>query len=1180
MFDETPPPQRGFEQVSLPDPDDFDVNREVTRFSQGNVYDASATNGANSEVSTVPNPAVVESGRTLRVAGRYSSDGGYIEWITLAAGTVLTASTVFAASLVGDWDTTEARGETRQIEFQATEGTWMSVDVSPDGRWIVFDLLGHIYRLPAGGGEAECLTQDSGIALNYHPRISPDGTEIAFISDRRGQDNLWVMKADGSAAEPVALDEFSRMAEPAWTPDGQSILITRRLMTGYGFYRVDDAIWLFPRNGGEPRQLVGRGEGRPPLERFAGNPRYQWASPSPDGRYVYFNSAAFDGDNRQIKRLELSSGVVEDVTETKTIYPSCCGRPAYTDRLGEYAPEVSPDGRWLAFARKLPGSLLKFRNKEYSGRTALWLRDLETGDERILLDPIEVDTAEGHPSWNTRVLPGYGWAEDSRSVVISQGGRIRRVEIADGSVTQIPFTAIVRRVVSEQARGQQSIDTTFTARALRWPVVSPDDSHLVFEAVGRLWEKKLPDGEPHPLTGATDGVERTPSFSPDGRQVVYVWEDPLGNDYVQVVDLATNETTRLTSRAGTFLYPSFLGDGSAVLVGSYPAELSVPPVSGQWQLVRLTAADEGARLLRRLGGFVETQAGSGGRIWFTSMPESGTTALHSMAHDGGDERVHLLFDGPALQFSVSPDGSRVAFVRTRDVYVAPLPDGTGEPPPTLDPLSDDNPLELIRVSEIGGFYPHWRGNHRVAYVIGGTHVTYDLRTRTAHETAIGLEVRRDVAKGTIGLRNARLIALAGGRRDVIARGDIVVEDGRIRCVGTCDTKDLDRVIDLRGKTIMPGWVGTHAHHQSSDLYGMIPQQRADSAIYLAYGITTTFDPAGPNNSFSINEMAAAGKIIGPRSYSSGPILTCDWDRRVFMQGGLLGDADDVKRINSYSDARDHVRRHAALGAISIKDYKQCTRRQRQMLAEAAREFGTSLTTENGDLFYILGQLMNGHTGWEHPLEHVPIYNDVARFIGKIGGHYSADLILSNYPHGNAIEHWFSRRDLWNDEKANRWMDWRPLAARRIFVDKPLSEFAFPILSEGAWDMAQEGAYPTIAAHGEQHGLGNHWEAQIMAMAAPPLEVLRYATYNGAHFLGLEKEVGTLEVGKVADLVVLNSNPLEDIRNSLDNLYVMRDGNLYDAMTLDQIWPETRPYGPRPWYREDIYRRDVRSSRRE
>lgn len=1093
-------------------------------------------------------------------------------WMILLTLSLLPAYAT--ASSIDGWDVVEPRGKTRDIRFETTEGTWMSIDVSPDGRWIVFDLLGHIYRVAATGGDAECLTQDSGIALNYHPRISPDGREIAFISDRGGQDNLWVMALDGSNPEPIFIDEFARAAEPAWTPDGKQILITKRLMTGYGFYRMDDAIWLYPRDGAEARELLGRGENTAPLARFAGNPRYQWASPSPDGAHVYFNVADFDGDHRQIKRLALSSGAVEEVTESKTIHPACCGRPAYTDRLGEFAPEISPDGRWLAFARKLPEALLLYRDKTYSGRTALWLRDLETGDERVLLDPIEADAAEGHPSWNARVLPGYAWAADSQSIVISQGGKIRRVRIDDGGVTAIPFTATVRRRISEQARGRQRIDDSFTVRAVRWPAASPDGSRLVFEAAGSLWIRDLPDGEPRPLTASgNEYAERTPAFSADGRRVVYVAEDPSGDDHVRVIDLQTGEITTLSTEPGMFMYPHFAAEDTRVFVSSYPRELARPPVAGQWRLVELPAA--GAATLRRLGTQLRTQLGPDDRIWFTTTPELGKTALDSTTIDGGNSRRHLVIDGSGRQFSVSPDGKRLAFVSARDVYVVELP-GEGEVPPDLvDPLAPD--ADVLRLSNSGGFYPHWLAPERLAYVIGDRYVIHDLGAGTSRELAIDLAIDRDVGRGRIAFRNARLITLAGDGRDVIRRGDLVVEDGRIRCIGRCSLQDVDEVIYASGKTITPGWVATHAHHQSSDHYGMIPLKRADSAVYLSYGITTTFDPAGPDYSFSVNEMTAAGRIVGPRGYSSGPILTCDWDKRIFMRGGLVGDADDLRRINTYEDADRHVRRHVAMGAISIKDYKQCTRNQRQMLAEAARRHGVSITTENGHLLYILGQLMNGHAGWEHPLQYVPIYGDVATFVGRAAGHYSADLILSNYPHGNAIEYWFSRENLFINEKAALWTDWRKLAARRIFVDKPLSEFAFPILAEGAWDIARAGGYPTIAAHGEQHGIGNHWEAWTMAMAAPPLEVLRYATYNGAHFIGLEQELGTLEPGKIADLVVLDANPLDDIRNTTDIRYVMKNGRLYDATTLDQIWPEDKPYGQRPWYRTDALRRDVRSA---
>lgn len=1086
-----------------------------------------------------------------------------------------TFSVLAQDSSIANWDVTIPRGETREITFETDEGTWMSVDIASDGKWLVFDLLGHVYRVPVMGGEAVNLTAGSGIALNYHPRISPDGSEIAFISDRLGQDNLWVMQADGSDSRPVEVDENSRAVEPAWMPDGERILVTKRLMTGYGFYRMDDAIWIYQKDGSGSRALVERGAGASPLARFSGNPRYQWPSVDADGDYIYFNTADFDGDDRYIQRLVLESGEIQSVTGTSKLFPSCCGRPAYTDRLGEYAPEISPDGRYLAFARKLPGSEMKFRDKHYSGRTALWLRDMQSGAERILLDPITADASEGHPSWKTRVLPGYSWSADSASIVISVDGGLRRLHVENGRVETIPFTAQVRRRISEQARGRVEIGETFPVRAPRWAVTAPDGSRLAFEAAGRLWLKELPDEEPRAVTAEKDGkVERTPAFSADGKHLVYVEEARDGTDHLSIVRLADGASQTIETPPGDLLYPHFSPDGLAVLVSHDPAMLARPDLTGQWQLLRVPLPGgyrTHTEAVVKLGSHPRTEMDAGGRLYFASVNTFSQTAIHSVRTDGRDRRTHLLLDGPALQFSVSPDGKRLAFVRARDVHEVKLPSGMEDEPPVVDPMAADNSLSIQRLSESGGSYPHWLSETVVGFVNGSEHRRHDLETGRDTHHPLGLTLDRNIARGSIALRNARLITMSGGPDEVISRGSILVEDGRIRCVGNCDISRADEVIDARGKTVTPGWVDTHAHHQSGDLYGMIPAQRADSAIYLSYGVTTTFDPAGPDQSFVIGEMTAAGTILGPRSFSSGPILTCDWDKRIFMRGGLTGDADDLRRINTYQHALNHVRRHVARGAISIKDYKQCTRSQRQMLTVAAREAGVSITTENGDLNFILGQIMNGHTGWEHPLQYVPIYSDVARFVGQSRSHYSASIILSNYPHGNAIEYWFGSSDLWHDDKARTWMDWRQLAARRIFVDKPLAEFMFPILAEGAWDMARAGGYPTIAAHGEQHGLGNHWEVWSMAMAAPPLEALRYATWNGARFLGLDQDLGSIEVGKIADLVVLDSNPLDNIRNTTDIRYVMKNGRLYDAVGLNELWPEKTVYGPRPWERPEIFR---------
>ncbi|HEY2027125.1 MAG TPA: hypothetical protein VGG78_08955 [Gemmatimonadaceae bacterium] len=150
------------------------------------------------------------------------------------------------------WDATLPRGTTREIDFTTSEGTWMSTDISPDGRWVVFDLLGHIYRVPAEGGTAEALTQGSGVALNFHPRISPDGKTIAFISDRSGQNNLWLMDADGSHPRAVFTDLNVRASEPAWTPDGQFIVVHREAIppSNRPATTGGNGLWIYHRDGG------------------------------------------------------------------------------------------------------------------------------------------------------------------------------------------------------------------------------------------------------------------------------------------------------------------------------------------------------------------------------------------------------------------------------------------------------------------------------------------------------------------------------------------------------------------------------------------------------------------------------------------------------------------------------------------------------------------------------------------------------------------------------------------------------------------------------------------------------------------------------------------------------------------------------------------------------------------
>ena len=247
-----------------------------------------------------------------------------------------------------------------RLDFTVDEATMAGLSVSPKGDFVIFDLLGHIYRLPINGGAAESLTQASGIAVNAHPRFSPDGNRIVFVSDRGGQDNLWVMNADGSNARILYSDPVMRFTDPAWSPDGKTIVAVRNVASpGRGWHRRTWALALVPASGGKPRELL------------AGtSDQYYAPTFSPDGRYVYFHSAimAYRGLSifqyrQKVKRIELATGKVEtmtspelpDTTKDKIASPWVMAYHELPDRSpAEMEPHPDPSGRYIAYAKEMP----------------------------------------------------------------------------------------------------------------------------------------------------------------------------------------------------------------------------------------------------------------------------------------------------------------------------------------------------------------------------------------------------------------------------------------------------------------------------------------------------------------------------------------------------------------------------------------------------------------------------------------------------------------------------------------------------------------------------------------------------------------------------------------------------------------------------------------------------------
>ncbi len=1081
-----------------------------------------------------------------------------------------------------EWDVTLARGETREIAFTTDEGTWLSVDISPDGRWVLFDLLGHIYRVPAAGGDAVALTQESGVAVNYHPRYSPDGQHIAFISDRKGQSNLWIMDADGANPRAVFTDGDVRVSLPTWTPDGEYILVRRdhvgpssETLTGTRNTHEQgpqgkEGIWMYHRDGGQGVALIGT--------EVSGA---TWPSVSPDGRYVFYHFRSGGRDalkgHYQIQRLDRQTGDRIDITAGDAEGPAA----SRVTSGGAFAPEVSPDGRWLAFGRQIPDGTISYRGHRFGPRTALWLRNLETGEERIVADPISVAIESGSKS--LRVLPGYAWAADGRSLVFAQGGRLRRLDVTNTTVSTIPFTAAVRRTISEMAYQPFRItDGPFEAKFLRWHTASPNGSVLAFQAIGRIWLMDLPSGTPRRLTRTTSpSQEFAPAWSRDGRWIAFTtWDDTLGG-HLWKVRASGGDAVRLTTVPGEFVHPAWSPDGNelAVARGSGATERKrtvthnpwwdigrIPASGGSWQHVTRVALPAGTgpnSVARR--AILSPSYGPDGRIFFTEFIRSDgetKTAVVSITPDGGDRRVH--FELPhADDAAPSPDGRWLAFQEGDNVFLTALPfAGTGAGPISLNKRRGKLPVRQL--SRAGGLFPRWRNANTVEFGSGNRYFAYHVTSEATDTIAVRLSVPRRIPSGRIALTGARIVTLAGDH--VIDSGSVVVDGARLSCVGTCSTSGVDRVIDASGKTIIPGLIDMHSHH-FREHRGFRPLRDYEVAMYLAYGITTNLDNSmWSQNVFPTAELIEAGMAIGPRTFSTGDPLYG------------FGDGARQNVLTDYETTQHEIDRLASWGAVSLKQYMQPRRDQRQWVSHLAREKGLMVTSEGGDLFYNLGMVMDGQTGWEHPLSYVPVYGDIAKFFGQAGIVYSPTFVVTG-PGPYNIEFFFAESDVWKDPKHRRWMPWRQMAGHlRRRMLRPATDYSFPLIALGLADIIAEGGYGAIGSHGEHHGPAAHWETWMAASAMGPLEALRVASGHGAHFLGAEQDLGTLEPGKLADLLVLNSNPLDNIRNTMDILYVMKGGVLYEAETLNEVWPTTTPFGPYYWVDEDALRDDDRPVR--
>ena len=1032
------------------------------------------------------------------------------------------------------------------LEHTTSTVTWLSFDLSPDGQTFALEVLGELYTLPVEGGKAEPLS--TGMAFDSQPVFSPDGSHIAFVSDRSGHENLWVMRSDGSSARELSdTSKDSELMSPSWAPDGSHVIVS----VGSWKSRVY-RVWAYHLAGGKGVRLAPRRSGS-----ATDSQNFTGAIYSKDARYLYhaFKEGGFGYNQQlplwQVRRLELSTN--EHVELTAAVGSA-------------FRPVLSPDGTKLVYGTR------------FDTHTGLRIRDLQSGHDKWLVYPVQRDEQESRFTRDLLPKPVFSPAGDV--LYYTTNGELYGIELETGDSFNVPFEIPLTLARNERLEFPYRVGLgPVKAQLVRGIEPSPDGSKVAFSALSQIYVYEFESKNLLELTSPTMFAAQ-PTWAPNGRQVAFVdWSNEGGHIW-RVRTRANANPIRVTQSPGFYFDPLWRSDGETVIAlraSAFERATRASDFGGGigTDLVQVQVDDGEIDLISHAPRFYDPHYGpETERLYLYEWPgmfAAGNAGLYSMRFDGTDRRKHLDVSGPgiynskdglpAYRIRIAPDGRHALVKQANQLYAVKL-FGTRAAPVKTRVTSCSLPCE--RLTDVGvddfawdatGTHAFWSIGHTVHRRSIETFFSEEKSVKEQeddgedeavaeeHESVsthpIEIYVARQEPNNSVVLRNATLLTVASDHGQQLSDTDILIEGDRIAAIG----EDLivpegTDEFDYTGRFIVPGYIDTHAHFP---IYrGVVSGESWALLANLAYGVTTAIDVQPSTvDVIEYQNLVDAGRMIGPRTMSTGP--------GIFSDTAFKSKREAVGVLRRY---KEHY------GVRNLKSYLPGNREQRQWIVSAARELELNPTTEGAlDLKLALTHAIDGFTGLEHSLPVVGIYDDVIKLMASTRMAYTPTLLVSyGGPFGE--NHFFISENPRDDPKLARFTPPSVLEAkvlRRPWFHEDAHIFARH--AERAREIVEAGGRVGVGSHGQLNGLGFHWELWALSAGGfSNFEAVRAATRHGAEMIGVGEDLGSLEVGKLADMVVLNSNPYDNIRVSNDIELVIRNGVIRGGDDLAEIWP--------------------------